>query len=76
LIKLTELAYNISMKKWTAKNIKSLRKQLKVSQTSFGELLGVTRNYIYYLERGEKEPSKTLCLLFNCVEKEYKKKGE
>ena len=64
------------MKKWNAKNIKSLRKQFKVSQTSFGELLGVTRNYIYYLERGEKEPSKTLRLLLSCVEKEYKKKGE
>ena len=64
------------MKKWSAKNIKSLRKQLKVSQTSFGELLGVTRNYIYYLERGEKKPSKMLCLLLECVEGKLKRKGE
>ncbi len=43
---------------------------MNLSQKAFGELLGVTRNYIYYLEKGVKEPSKTLKLLLDCIEKE------
>jgi DNA-binding transcriptional regulator YiaG len=65
------------MKRWNAKDIRALRKKLKLSQTSFAECLGVTRNYIYYLEkleRREKEPSKTLRLLLDCVEENFKRK--
>lgn len=49
---------------------------MNLSQKAFGELLGVTRNYIYYLEKGVKEPSKTLKLLLDCIEKEKGKGGE
>ena len=58
------------MKSWTPEEIKKLREKYKLSQNSFGERLGVSRNYIYYLERGEKTPSKTLRLLLNYIEKE------
>lgn len=57
------------MKNWTPKDIKSLRKQNKLSQYVFGNLLGVSGNYIHLLEKGVKTPSKTLKLLLDCVEK-------
>jgi DNA-binding transcriptional regulator YiaG len=57
------------MRKWTAVKIKSLRKSLDLSQKDFGEHLGVTQNYIYLLEAGQKTPSKTLQLLLDCVRK-------
>ncbi len=71
---ITKLSYTDSMK-WNPANIKDLRAGLKLSQAAFGELLGVTRNYIAYLERGERIPSKTLMLLLDCIE-EKKRKGE
>ena len=58
------------MRKWTPKRIKDLRQKLSLSQTAFGKLLGVTRHYIYYLEKGVRVPSKTLSLLLDCIEKE------
>jgi DNA-binding transcriptional regulator YiaG len=64
------------MKQWTPKQIKALREKYKFSQTTLGDLLGVTTNYVYLLEKGVKEPSKTLRLLLDCVEEKLKKKGE
>jgi len=66
------------MKEWTSKEIRELRAKLKISQVVFGTLIGVTRNYVYYLERGVKTPSKTLQLLLDCIENEkgMKKKKE
>jgi len=52
-----------------SEEIKSLRQSLRLSQKAFGDLIGVTRNFIYYLEKGVREPSKTLRLLLDCVEK-------
>ncbi len=72
---LTQLAYNINMKDWKPKDIKRLKIKYGLSQRTLGNLLGVSRNYIYYLERGEKTPSKTLRLLLDCVEEKLKKKG-
>jgi DNA-binding transcriptional regulator YiaG len=63
------------MKNWTPKDIKSLRKQNKLSQYAFGNLLGVSGNYIHLLEKGVKTPSKTLRLLLDCIEKQFKEKG-
>lgn len=60
------------MRDWIPEEIKELRHDLKLSQKAFGDLLGVTRNFIYYLERGEREPSKTLKLLMDCVERQFK----
>ncbi|MGQ9571053.1 MAG: helix-turn-helix transcriptional regulator, partial [Thermodesulfovibrionales bacterium] len=56
------------MKEWLPKDIKNLRKRYKISQKTLAGLTGVTTNYIYLLEKGVKEPSKTLRLLLDCVE--------
>lgn len=60
------------MKNWTPKDIKSLRAKNKLSQPAFGNLLGVSGNYIYLLEKGVKTPSKTLRLLLDCIERQFK----
>ncbi len=64
------------MKKWIPSQIKSLRGKYKLTQIQLGNLLGVTTNYVYLLEKGVKEPSKTLTLLLDCVEEKLKKGGE
>ncbi len=61
------------MKKWNPEQIKAFRKKLKLSQKAFGDILGVTRMHIYYIERGEREVSKTLKLLLDCLEEKLKK---
>jgi DNA-binding transcriptional regulator YiaG len=58
------------MNKWTAAKIKALRKAMGLSQKAFGQRLGVTQNYVYLLECGQKTPSTTLQLLLDCVKKE------
>lgn len=37
--------------------LKGLRKERKISQQKLAEAAGVERNYIYYLERGDSEPT-------------------
>lgn len=37
--------------------LKTLRKERKISQQKLAESAGVERNYIYYLERGDSEPT-------------------
>lgn len=61
------------MKKWTSKQLKTLRKKYRLSQRALSDLLGVTEHYVYLLERGMKAPSKTLTLLLDCVEEKLKK---
>ena len=61
------------MKNWTPEEINNLREKYKISQPAFGNLLGVSGNYIYLLEKGVKNPSKTLRLLLECVEKQFNK---
>ena len=73
---LTELAIINNMKEWNPENIKELRAKYKLSQKALGELLGISRNYVYYLERGERTPSKTINLLLDCIEEKLTKKGE
>jgi len=64
------------MRTWKPEDIRKLRDQLELTRLAFGELVGVTGNYIYLMERGDKTPSKTLCLLLDCIEeKKTKKKG-
>ncbi len=58
------------MKTWTPKDIRTLREKHNLSQPALGDLLGVSGNYIYLLEKGVKNPSKTLKLLLDCVEKQ------
>lgn len=66
------------MKNWTPKEIKELRKKYNLTQRYMGELLGVSGNYIYLLEKGVKRPSKTLQILLEYIEKDLvgKEKGE
>jgi DNA-binding transcriptional regulator YiaG len=64
------------MKQWKPQEIKAFRKRLKLSQKAFGDLLGVSRIHIYYIEEGVRKPSKTLKLLLDCVEREFKKRKE
>ena len=61
------------MKIWKPEDIRQLRDQLGLTRAAFGELVGVTGNYIYIMERGEKKPSKTLCLLLDCIEEKKTK---
>lgn len=58
------------MKNWIPTDIKDLRTKYKLSQPAFGEILGVSGNYIYLLEKGVKKPSKTLKILLGYIEKE------
>ncbi len=62
--------YTPNMKTWKPGDIKGLRKRLNLSQVALAERLGVSGNYVYLLEKGVKEPSKTLRLLLDCIEKE------
>ena len=73
---LTLLGYNINMKEWTSKDLKALRKKYKLSQRALGDLIGVTEQYVYYLERGMRTTGKPLKLLLNYVEEDLKKKGK
>ncbi|HBZ35521.1 MAG TPA: transcriptional regulator [Rikenellaceae bacterium] len=70
--------YNTAMsKQWTPEEIREFRKRLKLYQKDFAELIGVTRLYIIYLEKGVRNPSKTLKILLTLLEQQenLKEKG-
>jgi DNA-binding transcriptional regulator YiaG len=56
------------MKAWKRQDITAFRKKLKLSRKAFGNLLGVSRIHVHYIERGEREISKTLKILLDCIE--------
>jgi DNA-binding transcriptional regulator YiaG len=64
------------MKNWTREEIKELRNRMGLSQALFGERIGTTRQYVYYMERGERIPSKTLMLLLSYIDNENEKGKE
>lgn len=64
------------MKQWTSTDLKALRKKYHLSQRALGDLIGVTEQYVYYLERGMRQTGKPLKLLLNYVEADLKKKEE
>jgi DNA-binding transcriptional regulator YiaG len=64
------------VKEWTSEQIKDFRKRLNLYQRDFALLLGVTREYIVFLERGVRRPSKTLKALLNCLERQENEKGK
>jgi DNA-binding transcriptional regulator YiaG len=64
------------MKHWTPEEILTLRGSMNLSQPVFGTLLGVSGNYIYLLEKGVKQPGKTLRLLLCFIETDFKKNKE
>ena len=63
------------MRNWKPRDVKIFRSKLKLTQKDFGNLLGVSRIHIYYLENGLKASSKTLRLLLDCLKEKFKKKG-
>jgi DNA-binding transcriptional regulator YiaG len=67
--------YIIDMDKWTPTRIKELRQSLKLTQQTFGAMIGVTREYVNKLESEVRKPGKTMQILFDCIE-EKKKKNE
>jgi predicted transcriptional regulator len=62
------------MKIWTPQDIRKFRTRFKLSQKALAKLVGVAENYIYLLEAGDRRPGKSLCLLFDFIERDLKKK--
>ena len=62
-----------NMLDWEPEDIKDLRKKVRLSQRAFAEVLGVTTNYVYILEKGLKKPGKTLKLLLDCINREFRR---
>jgi|GEM_PF-1690676 DNA-binding transcriptional regulator YiaG len=58
------------MKDWSPQQIKKLLDRFGLSQDEFGERIGITRNDVYYLEKGVRQPSKTLKLLLDYIDME------
>lgn len=58
---------------WNKEEIKAFRLRLQLSQSDFAQLLGVTREYITYLETGVRTPSDTFQRLLECLEFRYAK---
>jgi DNA-binding XRE family transcriptional regulator len=63
------------MSSWSPERIKALRSSFGLSQVALGKLTGVAGNYIYMLEGGDRNPSKTLCLLLDRIEMELQRKS-
>lgn len=61
---------------WTGEQIKAFRKQNKLSKRILAEYLGVTKNYIYMVEAGIRNPSKGFFLLLDRVVKEIEDRKE
>ena len=57
-----------SVKNWTAKQIKKFRKELRITQAKFGEMVGVGKITVFQWERGERTPSKTAKILLSRIE--------
>ena len=57
---------------WNKYQIRGLRKKYGLTQKEFGELVGVSKNYIHLLEKGVKNPSQTLKILFSYIERDHK----
>lgn len=70
---LTKLEYNEVMKQWTPEEIKDFRLRLGLYQKGLAELLRVSTNYVYLMEKGVKKPGSTMKALLDCIEREYGK---
>ena len=58
------------MKNWTPKQTKKFRKELNLTQTKFGEMVGVGKITVFQWERGERTPSKTAKILLSRIEED------
>ena len=61
---------------WSKEEIRGFRKEYGLTQQALGNLLGVSQNYIFILESGQKKPGKTLMLLLDCVREKLIQKGK
>ena len=68
--------YIKAMKNWTPEEIKEFRKQLNLYQKDFAQKIGVTERYVIYLEKGVRQPSKTLKILLTIFEEQENEKGK
>lgn len=59
------------MKEWTPVEIRDFRERLGLYQKDFAVRLGVTRQYIGWLEKGVRRPGKTLRILLNYLEEKH-----
>lgn len=62
--------YIEAMKNWTPEEIREFRKRLGLYQKDFACKIGVTERYVIYLERGTRQPSKTLKILLSIFEEQ------
>ena len=68
--------YIKAMKNWNPEEIKAFRKRLKLYQKGFAQMIGVTERYVIYLEKGVRQPSKTLNILLSILEDQANEKGK
>ena len=61
------------MKQWTAAEIKDFRQRSGLYQKELADLLRVSTNYVYMLEKGVRQPSNTMKALLDYIEREYGK---
>jgi DNA-binding transcriptional regulator YiaG len=65
-----------TMTEWNKEAILNLRTSLNLTQKVFAERLGITNIYVSYLEKGIKHPSKTLCILLDCLKSKTEKEDK
>lgn len=58
------------MGSWESEDIRRFRQRLRLSRKDFGEMVGTSGNYIYLLERGDRQAGKTLKILLSMMEKQ------
>lgn len=68
--------YIKAMKNWNPEEIKAFRKRLDLYQKGFALMIGVTERYVIYLERGMRQPSKTMKILLTILEGQANEKGK
>jgi DNA-binding transcriptional regulator YiaG len=68
--------YIEAMKNWTPEEIKEFRSRLGLYQKDFAPMIGVTERYVIYLEKGVRQPSKTLKILLTILEEQKNEKGK
>ncbi len=68
--------YIEAMKNWTPEEIKEFRNRLTLYQKDFAQMIGVTERYVIYLEKGVRQPSKTLKILLTILEEHGNEKGK
>lgn len=63
------------MKEWTPEEIRDFRKRLGLLQKEFAVMLRVTRQYVCYMEAGDKNPGGTMKALLDCLEKDFMRRS-